>query len=51
MIGSLDITILQIIWWLIVSVVGSLFLFMTFVQGGQTLIWQTACTEDEKHCL
>ncbi|PLX68984.1 MAG: cytochrome d ubiquinol oxidase subunit II [Denitrovibrio sp.] len=48
MIGNLNISILQILWWLIVSVVGSLFLFMTFVQGGQTLIWQTAKTEDEK---
>jgi len=51
MIGNLDLTILQIIWWLIVSVVGSLFLFMTFVQGGQTMIWQTAGSEEEKTLL
>jgi len=48
MIGSLDITILQQIWWLLCSVVGSLFLFMTFVQGGQSLLWQVAKTDDEK---
>jgi len=48
MIGSLDTAILQQIWWILVSVVGSLFLFMTFVQGGQTLLWQVAKTETEK---
>jgi len=48
MIGSLDTSILQFIWWVLVSVVGSLFLFMNFVQGGQTLIWQAGKTEDEK---
>ena len=31
MIGDLDISTLQQIWWLIVSVVGSIFLFLTFV--------------------
>lgn len=47
MIGSLDITVLQNIWWLIVAVVGSLFLFLTFVQGGQSLLWQLGRTETE----
>ncbi len=48
MIGALDTTILQQIWWLLVAVVGSLFLFMTFVQGGQSLLWQVGKTEKEK---
>ncbi len=48
MIGNLDHSTLQMIWWLIVSVVGSLFLFLTFVQGGQTLIFTTANNEEEK---
>jgi len=48
MIGSLDTVLLQQIWWIIVSVVGSLFLFLTFVQGGQTLLWQVAKTDTEK---
>jgi cytochrome d ubiquinol oxidase subunit II len=48
MIGKLDITTLQQIWWIICSVVGSLFLFLTFVQGGQTLLWQIAKDEKEK---
>lgn len=48
MIGSLDITTLQQLWWLLCSVVGSLFLFLTFIQGGQTLLWQVAKTDMEK---
>src|SRR5210317_2330774 len=48
MIGNLDIVILQQIWWIICSLVGALFLFLTFVQGGQTLLWQVAKTETEK---
>jgi cytochrome d ubiquinol oxidase subunit II len=51
MIGNLDTSTLQVIWWLIISVVGALFLFLTFVQGGQTMIWQTAKTEDEKNLV
>lgn len=48
MIGSLDTAILQQIWWILASVVGSLFLFLTFVQGGQTLLWQVTKNETEK---
>jgi cytochrome d ubiquinol oxidase subunit II len=39
---------LQELWWLLCSVVGSLFLFLNFVQGGQTLLWQVAKTDREK---
>jgi cytochrome bd ubiquinol oxidase subunit II len=48
MIGSLELTTLQQLWWLLCSVVGSLFLFLTFIQGGQTLLWQVAKTDTEK---
>ena len=48
MIGNLDYPTLQHLWWLLCSVVGALFLFMTFVQGGQTLLWQVAKTDKEK---
>lgn len=48
MIGNLDIAILQQIWWILASVVGSLFLFLNFVQGGQSLLWQVAKDETEK---
>jgi len=39
---------LQGLWWFLCSLLGSLFLFLSFVQGGQTLLWQVAKTEDEK---
>ncbi len=48
MIENLDYITLQHLWWLLCSVVGSLFLFLTFVQGGQTLLWQVARTSGEK---
>ncbi len=48
MIGSLDLSTLQQLWWLIVSVVGSLFVFLTFVQGGQTLLLTLTKDESEK---
>jgi cytochrome bd ubiquinol oxidase subunit II len=48
MISNLDYTSLQQLWWLICAIVGALFLFLTFVQGGQTLLWQVAKTDIEK---
>ncbi len=48
MISNLDYATLQQLWWFICSIVGALFLFLTFVQGGQTLLWQTAKTDLEK---
>ncbi len=46
--GNLSLTQLQYLWWLLVSVVGALFIFLTFVQGGQSLLFSIAHTEDEK---
>ncbi len=51
MIGSLEWSILQQLWWLIVAVVGSLFVMLTFVQGGQTLILTLARNEVEKSLI
>ncbi|WP_297953368.1 cytochrome d ubiquinol oxidase subunit II [uncultured Desulfobulbus sp.] len=48
MIENLDYATLQHLWWLLCSVVGALFLFLTFVQGGQSLLWQVAKTQTEK---
>ena len=48
MIENLDYATLQHLWWLLCSVVGALFLFLTFVQGGQSLLWQVAKTDTEK---
>jgi len=46
-----DLLTLQQYWWLIVSIIGALFVFMTFVQGGQTLLYTLAKTEDERDVL
>ncbi|MEW6221180.1 MAG: cytochrome d ubiquinol oxidase subunit II [Thermodesulfobacteriota bacterium] len=51
MIGSLGLDILQKLWWLIASLVGSLFLFLTFVQGGQTLLPFLARSPEEKSLI
>jgi cytochrome d ubiquinol oxidase subunit II len=48
MFGSLDWSTLQHLWRFIVSLVGSLFVFLTFVQGGQTLILTVPQSESEK---
>ena len=48
MISNLDYVTLQQLWWIICSIVGALFMFLTFVQGGQTLLWQVARTDLEK---
>lgn len=47
MIANLDYATLQKLWWILCSVVGSLFLFLNFVQGGTTLIWQVAKNDVE----
>jgi len=39
---------LQQLWWLIVSVIGALFVFLTFVQGGQSLLSSVARNDLEK---
>jgi cytochrome d ubiquinol oxidase subunit II len=41
---------LQVYFWIIVAVLGGLFLLMTFVQGGQTL-FHTAKSEDEERAI
>ncbi len=48
MISSLDYATLQQLWWIICSIVCALFLFLNFVQGGQTLLWEVAKTDLEK---
>lgn len=51
MFGNLDLTVLQKLWWMIDSLVGSIFLFLTFVQGGQTLLRQLGKTPVEKSLM
>jgi cytochrome d ubiquinol oxidase subunit II len=42
---------LQQYWWVIISLLGALFVFLTFVQGGQTLIYTIGKTEPERTML
>ncbi len=37
MFGNLSLLTLQQYWWFLISLIGALFVFITFVQGGQTL--------------
>lgn len=51
MFESLSLISLQQYWWLIVSLLGALFVFLMFVQGGETLFFTIAKTETEKSLL
>lgn len=42
---------LQQYWWVIISLLGALLVFLMFVQGGQTLIYTLGKTEDERSVL
>ena len=42
---------LQAYWWIIVSLLGSILVFLMFVQGGQTLIYTLGKTEIERKIL
>ncbi len=48
MFENLSLLALQQYWWVLVSILGALFVFLTFVQGGQTLLYSVAKTEVEK---
>ncbi len=51
MFETLSLIHLQQYWWLIVSLLGALFVFLSFVQGGGTLLFTIAKTETEKTLL
>lgn len=51
MFENLSYLALQQYWWVLIAVLGSLFVFLTFVQGGQTLIYTIGKTENEKSIL
>jgi cytochrome d ubiquinol oxidase subunit II len=51
MFNILSATILQQYWWVIISILGAAFVFLTFVQGGQTLIGELAKNEKERSIL
>jgi len=51
MFETLPLLTLQQYWWFLVSVLGALFVFATFVQGGQTLLYKIAKTEEQRDVL
>lgn len=48
MFENLSMLALQQYWWVLVSVLAALFVFLMFVQGGQTLLYTIGKTEGEK---
>jgi len=51
MFENLSLLELQQYWWIIISILASLLVFLMFVQGGQSLIFQIAKNENEKLLL
>ncbi len=51
MFETMSIETLQAYWWIIISILGSLLIFLMFVQGGQTLIYTIGKTEPERKML
>ncbi len=49
--GNLSLLTLQEYWWFLVAVLGGLFVFMSFVQGGQVLLNKLGRTEEEKDVI
>ncbi|HKM93859.1 MAG TPA: cytochrome d ubiquinol oxidase subunit II [Prolixibacteraceae bacterium] len=48
MILSISYTLLQEYWWMIISLLAALLVFLMFVQGGQTLIYSIGKTPDQR---
>ena len=51
MFESLSQLVLQQYWWIIVSLLGSILVFLMFVQGGQSLIYAIGRTEEERSLI
>jgi len=51
MFDTLSLSMLQHYWWIIISLVAGILVFLLFVQGGQTLIFSIAKTEIEQTLL
>ena len=51
MFESLSHLALQQYWWVIVSLLGSILVFLMFVQGGQTMIYAIGKTEEERSLI
>ncbi len=42
---------LQQYWWFLIALLGAMFVFMNFVQGGQTLLYSVAKSEEERDLI
>ena len=51
MFESLSHLVLQQYWWVVISLLGSVLVFLMFVQGGQTLIYAVGKTADERNLI
>lgn len=51
MFENLSLFTLQQYWWFLVSLIGALFVFITFVQGGQTLLYTIAKSDAQRNVL
>lgn len=51
MFEHMDYLTLQQYWWFLIAVLGAVFVFMNFVQGGQTLLYSVAKTETERDMI
>lgn len=51
MFNNLSYPELQAYWWIIISLLASVLVFMMFVQGGQTLLWQLGKTKKERSLI
>ncbi len=51
MFEKLSYLMLQQYWWLIIAILAALFIFMTFVQGGQTLLYSLGKNEKERDLI
>jgi len=51
MFETMSLLFLQQYWWILVSILGSLLVFLMFVQGGQSFIFSLPDTADEKKLL
>jgi cytochrome d ubiquinol oxidase subunit II len=51
MFETMELSTLQQYWWVIVSILGAALVFLLFVQGGQTLLFQVGKTNEERDLL
>jgi len=51
MFENMDYLTLRQYWWFLIAVLGAVFVFMNFVQGGQTLLYSVAKTETERDMI